>query len=496
MSEEQQPQQDPQTPAATPEPRKGKGVIRWWAVIVLALGFAVFEFFLAGPLVRSAASQAAGDSLDAKVSIDEGILSLLRGQVGLRKTEAERRERKIVAAEEVNIDVNVTEAARGRLEVTTMRLQGPAIDYAREKEDLEATSPDEQPGQPFEVSLDEDFLDSLIRRLRKTKKEYEAQLEKEKAGRKRPSEMTEEEYRAVDLSSGAYYLLNRKPRVHFKEIVGENMSVRVVDRVSAADPMLLTDAKLKILNLSSAPDLIEEPFYFSVQGQFSPVENSRVGIELTYDANKGAATLKLVFDKVPLEKLDPYMKNWLPFRFGPGTEIGLELTAAIEGELIDMRPRIQLRNINLQVRDPKRKKIAGLPAETLARELSAIGSIEINDIRVHGPLSDPKIDFGNTFEELVRLGAQRYAQKYVDQGVEKANAEIDRATKKVDERVGKELDRLDKKLGKFGLKGDTKKALEGITGGASSDTKKGIDEAAKKTLGDALGGLFGKKKKN
>ena len=154
-----------------------------------------------------------------------------------------------------------------------------------------------------------------------------------------------------------------------------------------------------------------------------------------------------------------------------GTLLDLELEAKIDAFELHATPRITLRKIDCEVRDPNRKTIAGLDSKRLARELSELDQIVLADITVTGPVDDPKVDFGSTLKQLVLQGAKQFAQKKLDEarakGEQAAREQLDKGKKALDEKTAETSKKLSDKAAKEAedLKKKAADKLKGWFGG-------------------------------
>lgn len=475
---------------STPEAEKkpAPGIVRWWMIAVILVFGLLFELVLGGPVLKIVTQSAGASAVGGEVAIDGATLSLLGAKAGYEGLEATRENKRLLGFKKAALDIEMTALLRGSVvvekavvEQPTLIVRRTAADLATEEELKEAEESGAEPGKGLSKEeilkrlAEEDFLETCLERLREARK----RLKQLKALRERHSGETPlgpdgkplNPDDVPDYEPRAAHLLPQVPAFWIREATCEGLEIGFEDEAGGAAPLKLVGARATIENLSSEPWLVDKPFVIELKGRLDGSEEATVFLRLSHDFQKDASTLTLSFVGLPMERIDPYLAATVPLRFRQGTLLDLELEAKIDAFELHATPRITLRKIDCEVRDPNRKTIAGLDSKRLARELSELDQIVLADITVTGPVDDPKVDFGSTLKQLVLQGAKQFAQKKLDEarakGEQAAREQLDKGKKALDEKTAETSKKLSDKAAKEAedLKKKAADKLKGWFGG-------------------------------
>jgi len=519
-------------------PKRAQGPIRWFMLLAFVVVGLLLEFVLAGPFVKFVTLVAIAHKVEGEASIESVSASLLSGALTYNKLVATRGKAEMFGFEEASGDVDVVEALRGRIVIEELKLKSPRIAFVRFKNGLIAPAADVPPscekggwGNP-DIDLSEVKPEDIDRVLEEAAQARDT-VDNARQILKKVCKVMGVLRQRYELIMGPGERNARrnpklrlgKPRFLIKKISGEDLTLTFRDAGKPGAKTITLIGSLSIENISSDPFLYDHPMVVTIHGQLGGASGSEVFLQSSLDSRTGKLTSSVALKGLPAEQIDPYLKKSVPLALEAGTLVDLELKdLLLDGPEVEMRPLLTLRKIRVSVRDPqKTRKIAGLKAKTLAKELTAIGEITLADIRIHGSVDALEIDFGSTLENLVVAGAKSFVKGKVNAGIDaakqKTDAELKRAERKLDKKVdkasgkiakkldkkyGKKLDKAGKRLGIDGGKtgsalkkgfGDLFGGAKDKTKGAAKDGSSGASEKSKKGFGDAFGGLWGGKKK-
>ena len=528
--------QSPTAPQPTPvKKRSWLKKLAWLAlgsfIVVIVAIWIGFEPLTLWAMRKTAKTQANVD-LEA-LGLDVGLFS---GSVALNGLSATRGETKLLGAKEVAADMSITGLIAGRVEIDEIRLIEPDLTLVRTPDgsiglggppeaDSPGASAQAPPGVDVEAwrkKLEEeaakrDLVQDLQRLAENLKKWSEEQAAKAgQPGVGEPGDSADPD----------------EPQFLVRRLLCENAAVTIEDRGPSKSKLKLVRGTVEITNLVHPAHMGAEPTQISVRAGVHGAPEASLEITGTIDlrGDHPVADLTISFRRLPMTYVDNYVSASLPVTFGDATTVDLTLPANFNNYEIDWRPMVKLANVDMQVRDPENtKRLLGLDAKTVVRELSRLSEIELTDARIHGPIWSPNVDVGETLTNLVLEGAKAYAteraNEEIDKGKQKLNKALGKEQRRLDKKTSKLQGKLDKELNRSGLKGTglggaandaTKKLLGGLLGGKKkgADDKdktpgettatanpviEPIDEAVKgveESVKGALEGLFGPKKKD
>jgi hypothetical protein len=181
-----------------------------------------------------------------------------------------------------------------------------------------------------------------------------------------------------------------------------------------------------------------------------------VKFKLTQDAPDKADPSKPVgwdlhaeLAEVDLHETDGLFADVIPLRFekGKATLVVDAKGHGLDGDLA-ATPKIALKDVIAKARRTD-EKIAGMDAVKVAEEVTNCGEFELNDIKITGCVLAPKVELGDTLQNLVIQGGKAYAKK---KATELGNKAVDKATQELEKKVpgaGEKADDVKKKLGEL-----------------------------------------------
>ncbi|MFC1707700.1 DUF748 domain-containing protein [Planctomycetota bacterium] len=487
--------------------KKKKGLIRWWVLLTLIIapivGIILGKNAIALRVVQSVSRAALGTEL----AVESTSVSLLGGTISLKGVtghDPARAEKVYFTADEALLDMDLGSLFRGRVVLDELKLSNPRGKLVRRKDGTigigegEEEQPEGEEGSGDEwrkrrekleeLAKKRDFIEDLKEVVRKVRERLAKRQEEEgKSGEKQEPDGERGEEGGPPRGERAPYVRKDHPAIVVKRLVCDGVEVDVSDEAAEAPPMRIEKARVVVENLSTDPVAYPHPIRIDMDGEIADSGGAKIGLDGELDVT-GAdlrSSLGLTAQNVPLHMLDALIKGTVPLVLQNGMKGSLTMPLSMESYTIDWRPAIRLDNIKTQLRDPSQRKIAGLDSGSVLRALNEVGSLNINDIRIHGPLDSPKVELGDTLKTVVTEGGKAYAKR-------KALEEASKAQAKLGGVISKEADKLREKLGEDektkGLLDAGEGLLKGATGGAAKD-------AAEKATG-AFGGLFGGKKKD
>lgn len=468
------------------KPMKNPGLVYWRLFIPFLIVLFLVETFYGGPIVAHYTTEAGRDNLKVNIILSNTKLSLMGGQVHYDGFSAKRNNEDFVNLDSADLDFNMGDLLKGSVVIEEARFTNPEFRWIRDPNDRERL-----------VNAAQDAVGQLIDELTERIKKLDEYGKEEPSSEPEPTDelagMSPED-RAL-MGKASY--LRRRPSFWLQRLIVDGLTVSFEDRVSGADELQLNNAHLEMDNITTDPGLVEAPFGMVLTARIGHVKkpgeapNSKIKVNLVHDLNTNVTTIDLNVADIPVEWLDPYIEKSVPIVFFGSTRANLGVTFVIKDDMIEANPRIALKNIQCRVRHPSKrnKKILGVEAKKLSRELNTVKNLELNDIRLYGSIDNPSIDFGTTITSL----SKQYA-------LAKGRAEADKAVDKADVKINKELNRFDKRmekeLGRHGITGPkSKDVINKITGGkGTKGTANDILDGVQKGAGSVIDGMFGRSK--
>lgn len=495
MSEELQPEQEMTSPERA---RKTTGFVRWRVFLPIFLLIFVFEFFLGGKTLAYVTQMAGKQALAVDVVLKNTDLSLTRGKIEYQDVDAARSGKSLVALAGAEVNLNMTEVMRGSIVIDETRVSAPTLRWVKAKSgkvDLDGAK-DEAEKELMKRLQDEDFIRSKLREMKE-------QYEKYKEGFDKNADTIQEAAKKLDqnydpLLDGRATYAEKRPLFWLKRAVCEGLVISIEDELKGSKPLKLENGQGEMRHFTSHPERISEPLSFQFKANLANAPGSEINVLFGHDLKTDIVTIQLALKGIPLDWIDPYWATSMPLQFNTGTLGDLSVKIQLQGNKIEAKPRIALHNCNTQVRNPdKTKKIAGVNAEQLAKSMTRVRSVVLSDIRIHGTLDNPQIEFGNTLQNLVVEGAAAMGREQAKKGMDKLEGKANKGLDKLDKKFGK---KFGKKLEKHGI--DTKQpsdVINKVTGGTdgnrqgANDTLDKVEKGSKKLIGGLLNGNKDKK---
>jgi hypothetical protein len=237
-------------------------------------------------------------------------------------------------------------------------------------------------------------------------------------------------------------------------------------------------SRLEGRNLSDAPRGMSEPMVIHIESKENP---SSLKVTSHYRPGGGSASVEGAFENIDLAKLQNSLKssNTVVLRGGTASA---KLSGTMTREVMDIAVAVNVKDLKADASGG----VAGMDPQVTSEAMKVLNSLETT-LRIAGPTTNPRLVIDSTAlgksmqTALVQAGKDELARR-AGQALEgKIPAEVSGL-----EGILPGAQSGQDPLG--GLIG--KKPTNSGEGAKSSDDK----EAAKKSVDDAIGGLFGKKK--
>lgn len=453
--------------------------------IALAIVLAVFELFIAKPMLRKVLKENFPDGLakamgmvDAdgnvvqrgKVDFDDATFdfSLVRGTLhleNLQVTNPKNPTENLFQAKKIDAKVSSFALLRRQFLVESVELDTPQLAVAREADGTLGVEP--KPATPVPpAAQNQDWATKAKSYFERAKKEYdERQKKKEEEkkagekGEKKPGDATAKKPsmlgRAGDGLPGENDdLLASRWVVQKVSLTGFTVNLQDPQNQSPSfafnDGHILEAAQNRLANgKATVLDL--------VGSLVDQAKKSQGNVKLSFtadapdlDPSKPVAwKLHAELGEVDLRETDALYADAVPLAFDQG-KATLVVDASghgLDGDL-DCNPKISFKGVVARARRTT-DKIAGFDATKVAEEVTNCGEFELNDIKITGCVLAPKVELGDTIKNLVVEGGKNYAKK---KGTEMLNKGIDQGLQKIDKKIPGASDKAD----------DVKKKLEGL----------------------------------
>lgn len=464
------------------KPMKNPGLVYWRLFIPFMIAVFIAETFYGGAIVAHYTTEAGRENLKVNIILSKTNLSLAGGTVHYDGFSAKRNNEDFVNLDGADLDFNMGDLLKGSVVIEEARFTNPEFRWIRDPNDRERL-----------VNAAQDAVGQLLDELTERIKKLDEYGKEEPNSEPEPSDELDKlspEDRAL-MGKASY--LRKQPSFWLQRLIVDGLTVSFEDRVSGAEELQLNNAHLEMDNITTDPGLIDAPFGMVLTARIGHVKkpgeapNSKIKVTLIHDLKTNITTIDLNVSEIPVEWLDPYIQKSVPIIFFGTTRANLGVSFVIKEDMIEANPRIALMDIQCRVREPGRKKrILGVEAKKLSRELNTVKNLELNDIRLFGSIDNPNIDFGTTIRSLSKQYALAKGRAEADKAVDKANIKVDKELNRFDKRMGKEL-------GRHGITGPgSKDVINKITGGkGTKGTANDILDGVQKSAGSVFDGMFG-----
>ncbi len=469
--------EDAPAPAPAPDPGPAPasapalpGVVRWKLMAGGALLLLAFLFAGVGPIARRAAERGLERGVGAKVTVASASFSPFAGRLTLHGVEAKDPKdpsRVLFQAEEAEASLDLGEALRGRVVVDRLRLTKAKAHIVRNEDGTlniehapgaggEGAGPPGPPGMPGEPPKEEksrweDWHEKARKKAAETDwvDQFQRWMERLRELEEWRKRRREEERRAPgpppvgDPYARASWLFEDRASVVVREIVAEDCEIVLEDRANRdAKPVKVERAKLRVAEVSNAPSVHAEPIRGNLEGT---IEDRSVALSGTLDLRRagGASDVRLK-GLLSAASLDALFKSTIPVTFAKKTTVDVDIPVAIDGFAIDTRPILRLDSIEAAARRPGQPLTSlGLTSDQLARGLTQVGTLDLRDLRVYGPVYDPAVDLGSSLKNLVVQALRAMGEKILDEAQQeaerRAKEQIERARRRAEEEAAKKL---------------------------------------------------------
>ncbi len=461
---------------------------RWKVLVVLTLVVGGIAFFGVNPLAKAGINKLGAAGYGARWRVQDfnfnpGLGRLSLGGVDVANAAvpagAAPESAQFLAAQTATFDIDMMELLRRRYH-GEMHVDAPKLRIERRADgslniDFGGDEAGPATGEPTDWWVAAQRWIEQIRQWDEQRRAIEQKIP-DKVEEKAKEIATKKDSRfRVDYSRRVTYPFENIARLVATKLIGEGLEVAFIDntlagRARGAVPPL-KNGRIEITNVSDNPAAHPEPVQWQITGEISGAPIRLVG-QLDQRATSAGgihvAKNELQFDfeadGLPLELVEFFAGDSLPLQFERGT-LKLATTARIsDWDRLNVAPVLGFRDAVAAPR-PGARSVAGLDPEIFCRAFNEVGTMEIDDLRVTGTVSQPEVQLGHTLTNLVRNGGRAIAKKQFDRGVQLG-------TEKLNEAVGKELGKLGGKSG-ANMPDPTNKVLGG----------------AKDAIGDRLKGL-------
>ncbi|GIW71113.1 MAG: hypothetical protein KatS3mg102_0655 [Planctomycetota bacterium] len=446
-------------------PKRPPGLVRWSMVAILIVAPLLVLLVFKDALAARAAKQAVR-ALGLELELERAEVEPFGGRVtlhGLVARDPARGGDEVFSAALASADLSLGELLRGRLVIDELRLSKPRGRVVRQPDGsitIGEQPPAEPPpviegpgGEPMprpegmsweqwrrkaeEIARRRDMVDALRKvletirdKIAERRQQREQERQRREAGRRHPS-------------GRAPYVRERHPLLVVRRVVCDGVELEIRDRAAeGAEPVHLVDGRLVLENLSTNPFVYEPPVGWLLEGKLGEAAQALLRLqgraEVSWERLRSAAEFAAA--NLPLALLDPYLRDTLPIRFQGRSRLSALVPMSFEDFEIDWRPDLMLQDLDVAPRDPSQQKIAGLPADKLVQALREVEELRLADIRVHGPLHAPRVEIGDTLEQLVTQGARAFVERQARERAGEAAARIEAVlsgqSEKLAERLG------------------------------------------------------------
>ena len=469
--------------------------VRWKVAAALAVVVVVAYLLGWDAFALSKINDAGRREATTSWSIGNLDVSLLAGAVDLQElfvsalqgdASADGGKANTVFSKHVAADVSIGELLRRRYVLEEVRLDVPQVSVVEvnssEETDTEAATPEgETEAKPT------DWLGTARRwyeRLQKWRQRLPGGDDSEAEDGGSPPPSVEERWGA-DYDRRIAYPYAARPRFYVQRLVANGMTLSFDD--SAGDDgghtPRLTDGQLQINELSSAPSLHSQPVTFAFSGLLATADrdvsgaraaSSALDVSGTFDVRSERST-ELAFDakalRIPAALVQSFVGASLSTRFVRGS-IDLEARVRLVGdEELRVEPKLVFRDVELEAKEPS-STVGGFPADRFVTEFNyasrELGELAINDIRIVGTPSRPRVEWGTTLRDLIVQGGKRFAMQKLEEGKRLASEKAEKLADELQEKAAGVAGELQEEAARrfegveLPAKETTKKALDGL----------------------------------